>query len=68
MPIDGQAPMERTSSGGFQTSDGTLYVSKPFKSKNKKLRAVITFTPRQSAFDINNESSGTNEFRVRLYM
>ncbi|KAE9394759.1 hypothetical protein BT96DRAFT_978389 [Gymnopus androsaceus JB14] len=51
--------MSRTSSGGFQTSDGTLYVSKPFKSKSsKKLRAVITFAPRQSTFDINNESSG----------
>ncbi|KAE9386037.1 hypothetical protein BT96DRAFT_960654 [Gymnopus androsaceus JB14] len=63
MPIDGQA-MSRTSSGGFQTSDGTLYVSKPFKSKSsKKLRAVITFAPRQSTFDINNESSGANEFR-----
>lgn len=55
----------RTPSGGFQTADGTLYVSKPFRSKtSKKLRAMITFAPRKSHFDIGNESSGTNEFRV----
>ncbi|KAJ4475066.1 MBOAT, membrane-bound O-acyltransferase family-domain-containing protein [Lentinula aciculospora] len=62
MPIDGT---QRTiSSDGFKTADGTLYVSKPFKSKSsKKLRALITFAPRQSAFDINNENSVANEFR-----
>ncbi|KAJ7091421.1 MBOAT, membrane-bound O-acyltransferase family-domain-containing protein [Mycena belliarum] len=54
----------RTDSGGFATSEGTIYVSKPFRSKtSKKLRAMITFAPRQSHFDINNESSGANEFR-----
>ncbi|KAF9006125.1 MBOAT, membrane-bound O-acyltransferase family-domain-containing protein [Cyathus striatus] len=54
----------RTASGGFSTSDGTLYVSKPYRSKSsKKLRALITFAPRKSTFDINNERSGTNEFR-----
>ncbi|KAJ7504313.1 MBOAT, membrane-bound O-acyltransferase family-domain-containing protein [Mycena galericulata] len=54
----------RTDSGGFSTPEGTIYVSKPFRSKSsKKLRAMITFAPRQSHFDINNESSGTNEFR-----
>jgi len=55
----------RTVSGGFKTSEGTLYVSKPFRSKSSKtLRAMITFAPRKSHFDTTNESSGTNEFRV----
>jgi hypothetical protein len=55
----------RTASGGFSTPEGTIYVSKPFRSKSsKKLRAMITFAPRQSHFDINNEQSGSNEFRV----
>lgn len=53
--------------GGFQTSTGTLYVSKPYRSKaSKKLRALITFTPRKSVFDINNEDTTSNEFRVSL--
>lgn len=57
----------RTDSGGFKTSEGTLYVSKPFRSKStKKLRALITFAPRKSHFDTGNESSGSNEFRVSL--
>lgn len=57
----------RTLSGGFKTSEGTLYVSKPYRSKSsKKLRALITFAPRKSHFDISNESSGTNEFRVHV--
>ncbi|KAH6915930.1 sterol O-acyltransferase [Coprinopsis sp. MPI-PUGE-AT-0042] len=56
--------MTRTPSGGFETSAGTVYVSKPYKSKeSKKLRALVTFTPRHSAFDINNVASGANEFR-----
>ncbi|KAJ3928550.1 MAG: MBOAT, membrane-bound O-acyltransferase family-domain-containing protein [Lentinula lateritia] len=64
MPIDGQNTQRTISSEGFQTLDGTLYVSKPFKSKSsKKLRALITFAPRQSTFDINNERSVANEFR-----
>ncbi|CAK5283143.1 unnamed protein product [Mycena citricolor] len=54
----------RTDSGGFATPEGTIYVSKPFRTKSsKKLRALITFSPRESAFDINNKASGTNEFR-----
>ncbi|OCH96310.1 MBOAT-domain-containing protein [Obba rivulosa] len=49
---------------GFQTAEGTLYVSKPFRSsETHKLRALITFQPRKSHFDINNESSSGNEFR-----
>lgn len=50
----------------FQSTQGTLSVSQPFRSpKSKKLRATVTFTPRKSMFDIRNESSGSNEFRVR---
>ncbi|KIK61813.1 hypothetical protein GYMLUDRAFT_42858 [Collybiopsis luxurians FD-317 M1] len=68
MPIDGPPGLiQRTSSGNpssYQTNDGTLYVSKPFISKgSKKPRALITFAPRESAFDINNEKSLANEFR-----
>ncbi|KAK1232140.1 Sterol O-acyltransferase 2 (Sterol-ester synthase 2) [Marasmius sp. AFHP31] len=65
MPIDGPPPAETAPVGGFKTSDGTLYVSKSYRSKsnNKKRRAVVTFVPRQSVFDINNEASTTNEFR-----
>lgn len=47
------------------SAEGTLYVSKPFRSKSaKKFRALITFKPRKSHFDMSNESSGSNEFRV----
>ncbi|KAF9240644.1 MBOAT, membrane-bound O-acyltransferase family-domain-containing protein [Melanogaster broomeanus] len=57
----------RTGRRGFSTTEGTLYVSKPIRSKSsKKLRAMITFEPRKSHFDTTNESSGTNEFRVGL--
>lgn len=59
----------RTNSGGFKTTDGTIYVSQPFRSKSsKKLRALITFAPRKSHFDTTNERSGTNEFRVRTIL
>ncbi|KAF8159466.1 MBOAT, membrane-bound O-acyltransferase family-domain-containing protein [Crassisporium funariophilum] len=58
-----QSPAYKAS-GGFQTSNGTLYVSKPYRSgSSKKLRALITFAPRKSVFDIENENSVTNEFR-----
>ena len=44
---------------------GTIRVSKPYRSRStKKLRALVTFEPRKSAFDISNENSITNEFRV----
>lgn len=63
-----KAPLAgRTNSGGFKTTEGTLYVSQPFRSKSsKKLRALITFAPRKSHFDTTNELSGTNEFRVSV--
>ncbi|TRM65574.1 MBOAT, membrane-bound O-acyltransferase family-domain-containing protein [Schizophyllum amplum] len=66
MPVDTPPSATRTSSGGLETatSSGTLYVSKPFRSSSsKKLRALIAFTPRKSAFDTTNELSGANEFR-----
>ncbi|KAI6041300.1 MBOAT, membrane-bound O-acyltransferase family-domain-containing protein [Pisolithus marmoratus] len=53
-----------TESGALETTKGTFYVSKPFRSKtSKKLRAIVTFEPRKSHFDTSNELSGTNEFR-----
>ncbi|KAF6761618.1 sterol O-acyltransferase [Ephemerocybe angulata] len=53
-----------TSGGKYETSTGTLYISKPYRSRSsKKLRALVTFAPRTSAFDSRNETSGTNEFR-----
>ncbi|KAI5895388.1 uncharacterized protein SCHCODRAFT_02619284 [Schizophyllum commune H4-8] len=69
MPVDAaatttEALAARTGGEGLETPAGTLYVSKPFRSKSsKKLRALITFTPRKSAFDTTNELSGANEFR-----
>ncbi|TCD71824.1 hypothetical protein EIP91_003167 [Steccherinum ochraceum] len=54
----------RQSSGAIETDKGTIYVSKPFRSgTSKKLKAMITFTPRKSHFDIENDSSRRNEFR-----
>ncbi|KAI0083952.1 MBOAT, membrane-bound O-acyltransferase family-domain-containing protein [Irpex rosettiformis] len=53
-------------SGGLQTSHGTIYLSKPTRTETgsgKKLRAMISFTPRESVFDISNANSGTNLFR-----
>ena len=49
----------------FETANGTLYLSKPYRSRSsKKLRALISFVPRNSVFDMSNESSNKNEFRV----
>ena len=43
---------------------GTLYVSQPYRSSaTNKLRAMVTFAPRKSHFDISNEASTANEFR-----
>lgn len=54
----------RTEDGRFATTEGTLHVSKPFRSRStKKFRAMITFEPRKTHFDTTNEASGTNEFR-----
>lgn len=41
------------------------YVLKPFRSpKSKKLKTAVVFVPRLSHFDIENERSNKNEFRV----
>lgn len=54
----------RTPSGGIETTQGTIYVSKPVRSgKSKKLRAMVSFSPRKSTFDITNEKTVSNEFR-----
>ncbi|KAF7309847.1 O-acyltransferase [Mycena indigotica] len=54
----------RTPSGGYALPEGTYYISKPFRSRSsKKLRAMVAFAPRESHFDINNPTSGANEFR-----
>ncbi|KAI0708829.1 MBOAT-domain-containing protein [Cerioporus squamosus] len=46
------------------TPQGTLYVSQPYRSSSSnKVRAMVTFAPRKSHFDISNESSTTNQFR-----
>ncbi|KAF8906272.1 MBOAT, membrane-bound O-acyltransferase family-domain-containing protein [Gymnopilus junonius] len=59
MPVD-----TYNANGAFETSTGTLYVSKPYRSRtSKKLRALITFAPRKSVFDITNDRSSANEFR-----
>lgn len=55
---------QRTHSGAYQSADGSLYVSKPYRSRHdNKVRATITFAPRKSHFDTTNELSGSNEFR-----
>ncbi|PCH44439.1 MBOAT-domain-containing protein [Wolfiporia cocos MD-104 SS10] len=56
--------LSRNQSIDFQTPEGTVHVSRSFRSsRTNKLRAMITFSPRKSHFDISNESSGANEFR-----
>ena len=47
-------------------AEGTLYVSQPYRSSSNKLRAMVTFAPRKSHFDISNNNSSANEFRVRF--
>ena len=49
------------------TNETTAYILKPFRSpKSKRLKSAVVFVPRLSHFDIENERSSTNEFRVRL--
>ena len=48
------------------TKETGTYVLKPFRSpKSKKLKTAVVFVPRLSPFDIENEQSNKNEFRVR---
>jgi len=65
MSLRDARPVTLGQNGSFKTADGTIRVSKPYRSRStKKLRALVTFEPRKSAFDISNEHSGSNEFRV----
>ena len=51
------------------TKETTAFILKPFRSpKSKKLKAAVVFVPRRSHFDIENERSSTNEFRVRPWL
>lgn len=60
-----KTPVARGENASFETEQGTLYVSKPYRSKTtKKLRAMVAFTPRTSHFDLSNAASGQDEFRV----
>ncbi|KAA1470302.1 MBOAT-domain-containing protein [Dentipellis sp. KUC8613] len=46
--------------GVIPTKDGTIYVSKPYRSRySKKLQSVVTFVPRTTLI----EASNVNEFR-----
>ncbi|TDL23633.1 hypothetical protein BD410DRAFT_814297 [Rickenella mellea] len=66
VPVQSNTPKVYTKNekGGIDTPEGTLYVSKPFRSgTSKKLRAMIRFVPRTSHFDTTNVNSGANEFR-----
>ena len=55
--------------GGMMATEETgTYILKPYRSpKSKKLRTAVVFVPRLSHFDIENERSNNNEFRVRLH-
>ncbi|KZT62390.1 MBOAT-domain-containing protein [Calocera cornea HHB12733] len=47
----------------IETAEGTIHVQ-PFRPRGSKhLRAVVSFTPRISAFDRENETSGQDQFR-----
>ncbi|GJJ11249.1 hypothetical protein Clacol_005481 [Clathrus columnatus] len=51
--------------GTLETNDGTLYVSKPYRSKSsQKLRAMVAFAPRRSHFDLSNDESARDQFRA----
>ena len=60
-PPGAPAPPNGSASTAAQ---GTLYVSQPYRSsQSNKLRAMVTFAPRKSHFDISNEASTSNQFR-----
>lgn len=64
----GDAAIVSTVNGGVvATKETGTYVLKPFRSpKSRKLKTAVVFVPRLSHFDIENERSNKNEFRVRL--
>lgn len=63
----GDAAIVSTVNGGVvATKETGTYVLKPFRSpKSRKLKTAVVFVPRLSHFDIENERSNKNEFRVR---
>jgi hypothetical protein len=60
------APVSTIAGEVLATKETGTYVLKPFRSpKSKKLKTAVVFVPRLSHFDIDNERSNKNEFRVR---
>lgn len=56
--------MASSASPSSVVAHGAVYVSQPYRSSaQNKLRAMVTFAPRKSLFDISNESSTSNQFR-----
>lgn len=61
---NGSTASSMSSSTSNLVAHGALYVSPPYRSSaQNKLRAMVTFAPRKSHFDISNESSTSNQFR-----
>jgi hypothetical protein len=61
------AAVSNLTDGIVATKEMGTYVLKPFRSpKSKKLKTAVVFVPRLTHFDIENERSKNNEFRVRL--
>jgi hypothetical protein len=64
IPLKG-AVVSTVNGGVVTTKEPGTYVLKPFRSpKSKKLKTAVVFVPRLSHFDIDNERSNKNEFRV----
>ncbi len=72
--VDLKIPLKVADAAAVSTVNGRVvttkepgaYVLKPFRSpKSKKLKTAVVFVPRLSHFDIENERSNKNEFRVR---
>jgi hypothetical protein len=60
---DVQTASISTKGSKIETAEGTIHVQ-PFRPKgSKQLRAVVSFTPRISAFDRENTTSGQDQFR-----
>ncbi|CAE7208710.1 unnamed protein product [Rhizoctonia solani] len=59
MTLTTTSPVISKGGSDIHTQDGTIHVQPYRQSSTKQLRAVITFTPRSSAF----EASGSDPFR-----
>ncbi|CAE6417478.1 unnamed protein product [Rhizoctonia solani] len=59
MTLTSTSPVISKGGSDIQTQDGTIHVHPYRQANTKQLRAVITFTPRSSAF----EASGSDPFR-----